>query len=49
MNNNMQINSSQEEVMNYLLGNSTGITFIHGKAGCGKTYLIREIANRTRG
>lgn len=49
MNNNLQINSSQEEVMDYLLGNPTGITFIHGKAGCGKTYLIQEIANRTKG
>lgn len=46
---NISINSTQEEVMDYLLGNPTGITFIHGKAGCGKTYLIREIADRTRG
>ena len=49
MKNNLQINSSQDEVMDYLLGNPSGITFIHGKAGCGKTYLILEIANRTKG
>ncbi|MCC8114537.1 MAG: hypothetical protein LIP03_11240 [Bacteroidales bacterium] len=28
---------AQEEILNYLLGKPSGITFIHGKAGCGKT------------
>ena len=34
---------TQEEVLNYLHNAPNGITFIHGKAGCGKTYLIKKI------
>ncbi len=37
------LSSTQEEVLEYLKGSPRGITFIHGKAGCGKTYLIRKI------
>lgn len=37
------VSSTQEEVMDYLTGNPSGITFVHGKAGCGKTYLIRRL------
>lgn len=35
------ISSTQDEVLEYMLNIPSGITFIHGKAGCGKTYLIR--------
>ena len=35
--------STQGEDISYLMGNVTPITFIHGKAGCGKTYLIKQI------
>ena len=41
--------STQREVSDYLSKNPEGITFIHGKAGCGKTYLINEIEATNRG
>lgn len=41
--------STQEDVMNYLLQKPNGITFVHGKAGCGKTYLINQIIKRIAG
>lgn len=41
--------STQDEALNYLLGKPTGITFIHGKAGCGKTYIIRKLAQSVAG
>lgn len=37
------VSSTQDEVLDYLKKNPAGITFVHGKAGCGKTYLIRKI------
>lgn len=37
------VSSTQQDVLDYLGGNPQGITFIHGKAGCGKTYLIKQI------
>lgn len=37
------VSASQEDVLSYLGGAPAGITFVHGKAGCGKTYLIRQI------
>lgn len=37
------IAATQEEVLDYLCGAPHGITFVHGKAGCGKTYLINRI------
>lgn len=40
---------SQEDVINYLTASPRGITFIHGKAGCGKTYLIKEIESKVFG
>ncbi len=43
------IGSTQEEVYEYLIGNPTGITFVHGKAGCGKTYLINKVVNAVAG
>lgn len=41
--------STQEEVYNYLVGNPSGITFVHGKAGCGKTYLINKVVQNVQG
>lgn len=41
--------STQEEVYNYLTGSPSGITFVHGKAGCGKTYLINRITQNVQG
>lgn len=43
------IGSSQEDVLNYLIKNPAGITFIHGKAGCGKTYLINKLVKAVNG
>ena len=43
------ISSSQDEVYNYLTGQPSGITFIHGKAGCGKTYLIKKVVKAVNG
>lgn len=37
------LRSTQQDVLDYLNGNPSGITFIHGKAGSGKTHLIRQI------
>ena len=41
--------SSQEQVFDYLNRNLAGITFIHGKAGSGKTYLIKKIESSISG
>lgn len=35
--------ATQGDVLNYLRATTTGITFVHGKAGSGKTYLIRKL------
>lgn len=35
--------STQQDVLDYLSTKPGGITFVHGKAGCGKTYLINQI------
>lgn len=43
------VSSSQEEVLSHLQNKPTGITFVHGKAGSGKTYLIRKIENSVGG
>lgn len=43
------IGSSQEQVLDYLKTKPKGITFIHGKAGCGKTYTIRKIVDMVSG
>lgn len=40
---------TQDDVFRYLTNNPTGITFVHGKAGCGKTYLINKVANTISG
>ena len=41
--------ATQEEVLNYLRSTATGITFVHGKAGCGKTYLIKKLVSGMSG
>ena len=41
--------SSQEDVLVYLRSIPPGITFVHGKAGCGKTYLIKKLVSEIRG
>lgn len=40
--------STQQDVLDYLSKNPGGITFVHGKAGCGKTYLINQIESTNR-
>lgn len=40
---------TQQEIIDYLENNATGLTFIHGKAGCGKTYLINQVVRRIAG
>lgn len=39
----------QEEVLQYLTSKPKGITFVHGKAGCGKTYLINKVVKEVAG
>ena len=41
--------SNQEDVLDYLKGIPSGITFVHGKAGCGKTYLIKKLVSEVGG
>lgn len=43
------LSCTQEEVLDYLTHSPKGITFIHGKAGCGKTYLIQKLTKLVRG
>jgi hypothetical protein len=37
------VSATTQEVLQYLKTLPPGITFIHGKAGCGKTHLIRQL------
>ena len=39
----------QEEILNYLKAQPAQITFIHGKAGCGKTYLLQKAEKEVAG
>lgn len=41
--------STQQDVLDYLGRKPKGITFVHGKAGCGKTYLINKIESSDHG
>lgn len=43
------LSCTQEEVLDYLTHSPKGITFVHGKAGCGKTYLIKKLTKLVRG
>lgn len=43
------VSTTQQEVLDYLSHNPKGIIFIHGKAGCGKTHLIKQIESSNYG
>lgn len=43
------VGSTQEDVIDYLKDVPQGITFVHGKAGCGKTYLIKKLVGKVSG
>lgn len=43
------IASTQQDVIDYLVTKPKGFTFVHGKAGCGKTWLIRQIEKSVAG
>lgn len=43
------VSSTQKDIMDHLLCNPNGITFVHGKAGSGKSYLIRIIEKQITG
>lgn len=40
---------TQDDVLNYLRTIPLGITFVHGKAGCGKTTLIKKLVSEISG
>lgn len=40
---------TQDGILKYLETIPPGITFVHGKAGCGKTYLIKQLVSRING
>ncbi len=42
-------NTTQDDVLMYLRTIPSGITFIHGKAGSGKTHLIKKLISEIRG
>ena len=42
-------NVTQDDVLNYLRTIPSGITFVHGKAGCGKTTLIKKLVSEIGG
>ena len=42
-------NITQDDVLNYLRTIPSGITFVHGKAGCGKTTLIKKLVSEISG
>lgn len=42
-------NTTQNDVLNYLRTIPSGITFVHGKAGCGKTTLIKQLVTQISG
>lgn len=43
------VGSTQQDVIDYLSSAPSGVTFVHGKAGCGKTYMIRRIESMVEG
>jgi len=49
MNNMNMPNTTQDDVLTYLRTVPSGITFIHGKAGSGKTYLIQKLISEISG
>lgn len=42
-------NTTQDDVLRYLRTIPSGITFVHGKAGCGKTHLIKKLVSEISG
>lgn len=40
---------TQDDVLKYLRNVPAGITFVHGKAGCGKTTLIKKLVSEISG
>ena len=38
-------NITQDDVLKYLRTIPSGVTFVHGKAGCGKTTLIKKLVS----
>ena len=40
---------TQDDVLKYLRSIPSGITFVHGKAGCGKTTLIKKLVSEISG
>lgn len=42
-------NTTQEDALKYLRNIPSGITFVHGKAGCGKTHLIKQLVSQING
>lgn len=42
-------NSDQQEVLDYLTNSPGPLTFVHGKAGSGKSYLINRLKERVNG
>ena len=45
----MPCNTEQQRIIDDFLKNPAPITLIQGKAGSGKSYLIRELVSRTHG
>ena len=45
----MPCNAEQQRIINDFLTNPAPITLIQGKAGSGKSYLIRELVSRSGG
>ena len=43
------IGHTQDDVIKYLKDIPQGITFVHGKAGCGKTHLIKDLIEMVSG
>ena len=43
------IGHTQDDVIKYLKDIPQGITFVHGKAGCGKTHLIKDLVGMVSG
>ncbi len=45
----MPCNAEQQRIINDFLSNPAPITLIQGKAGSGKSYMIRELVSQTKG
>ena len=45
----MPCNAEQQKIINDFMQNPAPITLIQGKAGSGKSYMIRELVAQTKG